>query len=37
VETEQQLRFLQAERCDQYQGLLFKPPLESAEIFELLP
>jgi EAL domain-containing protein (putative c-di-GMP-specific phosphodiesterase class I) len=37
VETEQQLRFLQEERCDQYQGLLFKPPLESAEVFELLP
>ena len=36
VETEQQLRFLQKERCDQYQGFLFKPPLESAEIFELL-
>jgi diguanylate cyclase len=37
VETEQQLRFLQAERCDQYQGNLFKPPLESAELFRLLP
>jgi diguanylate cyclase (GGDEF)-like protein len=37
VETEQQLRFLQEERCDQYQGVLFKPPLESAEVFELLP
>jgi diguanylate cyclase (GGDEF)-like protein len=36
VETEQQLRFLQTERCDQYQGLLFKPPLESTEIFTLL-
>jgi EAL domain-containing protein (putative c-di-GMP-specific phosphodiesterase class I) len=32
VETEQQLRFLQAERCDQYQGFLFKPPLESAKV-----
>jgi len=37
VETEQQLRFLQKERCDQYQGFLFKPPLGSAEVFELLP
>ena len=37
VETEQQLRFLQKERCDQYQGFLFKPALESAEVFELLP
>jgi diguanylate cyclase (GGDEF)-like protein len=37
VETEQQLRFLQEEQCDQYQGFLFKPPLESAEVFELLP
>jgi diguanylate cyclase (GGDEF)-like protein len=37
VETEQQLRFLQKERCDQYQGFLFKPPLESAEVFKLLP
>jgi diguanylate cyclase len=36
VETEQQLRFLQKERCDQYQGFLFKPALESAEVFELL-
>ncbi len=37
VETEQQLRFLQKEGCDQYQGFLFKPALESAEVFELLP
>jgi EAL domain-containing protein (putative c-di-GMP-specific phosphodiesterase class I) len=37
VETEQQLRFLQKERCDQYQGFLFKPALESAEVFKLLP
>jgi diguanylate cyclase (GGDEF)-like protein len=37
VETEQQLRFLQKEGCDQYQGFLFKPPLESAEILKLLP
>jgi diguanylate cyclase (GGDEF)-like protein len=36
VETEQQLLFLQKERCDQYQGLLFKPPLESGEVFKLL-
>jgi diguanylate cyclase (GGDEF)-like protein len=37
VETEAQLRFLQKERCDLYQGFLFKPPLESVEVFELLP
>jgi diguanylate cyclase (GGDEF)-like protein len=37
VETEEQLRFLQKERCDLYQGFLFKPPLESAEVLELLP
>lgn len=37
VETEQQLHFLQKEGCDQYQGFLFKPPLPSAEIFEILP
>ena len=37
VETEQQLQFLQKERCDQYQGFLFRPPLPSAEVFELLP
>jgi len=36
VETEQQLRFLQLERCDQYQGILFRPPLESAELLKLL-
>jgi diguanylate cyclase (GGDEF)-like protein len=37
VETEQQLQFLQKERCDQYQGFLFRPPLPSAEVFALLP
>ena len=37
VETEQQLQFLQKERCDQYQGFLFSPPLPSAEVFKLLP
>jgi diguanylate cyclase (GGDEF)-like protein len=37
IETEQQLRFLQQERCDQYQGLLFKPALESTEVLALLP
>jgi diguanylate cyclase (GGDEF)-like protein len=37
VETEQQLLFLREQRCDHYQGLLFKPPLESAALFDLLP
>jgi len=37
VETEQQLRFLHKERCDQYQGFLFKPALEGVKVFELLP
>jgi diguanylate cyclase len=36
VEAEQQLQFLQRERCDQYQGFLFRPPLPSAEVFKLL-
>jgi diguanylate cyclase len=36
VETEQQLHFLQKEGCDQYQGYLFKPPIPSTEIFEIL-
>jgi diguanylate cyclase (GGDEF)-like protein len=36
VETEQQLRFLQKERCDQYQGRLFRPPIENSAVFELL-
>ena len=37
VETEPQLRFLQKEQCDQYQGFLFNPALEGGEIFKLLP
>jgi EAL domain-containing protein (putative c-di-GMP-specific phosphodiesterase class I) len=37
VETKQQLLFLQKERCDQYQGFLFRPPLPRTELFELLP
>ena len=37
VETEQQLLFLREQRCDHYQGLLFKPPLESEALFKLLP
>jgi len=37
VETRQQLLFLQKERCDQYQGFLFRPPLPRTELFELLP
>ena len=37
VETQEQLLFLQKERCDQYQGFLFRPPLSCTEVFELLP
>jgi diguanylate cyclase (GGDEF)-like protein len=37
VETQQQLLFLQKERCDQYQGFLFRPPLPGTEVFKLLP
>jgi EAL domain-containing protein (putative c-di-GMP-specific phosphodiesterase class I) len=37
VETEQQLRFLQWMKCGHYQGFLFKPALESTELFKLLP
>ena len=37
VETKEQLAFLLKEGCDQYQGFLFRPPLPSTEVFELLP
>jgi len=37
VETKEQLDFLEKERCDQYQGDLFSPPLTNSELFELLP
>ena len=36
VETKRQLRFLQDEKCDQYQGLLFSPPVSSDKLFEML-
>jgi EAL domain-containing protein (putative c-di-GMP-specific phosphodiesterase class I) len=37
VETEQQQRFLQEERCDPYQGLLFKPTLEARKFSSFFP
>jgi diguanylate cyclase (GGDEF)-like protein len=37
VDTEEQLRFLQKMECDEYQGFLFRPPLESVEVFDLIP
>ena len=36
VETEEQLRFLQDEGCDQYQGFLFSPPVPSQKLFGML-
>ena len=36
VETKAQLKFLQEEGCDQYQGYLFSPPVPSEKMFEML-
>jgi diguanylate cyclase (GGDEF)-like protein len=36
VETDEQLRFLDAHGCDQVQGFRFSPPLPAAEIVELM-
>jgi diguanylate cyclase (GGDEF)-like protein len=36
VETKEQLRFLQNEGCDQYQGFLFSPPVPSQKLFGML-
>jgi EAL domain-containing protein (putative c-di-GMP-specific phosphodiesterase class I) len=36
IETEEQLRFLQKEGCDLYQGFLFSRPIAKNELFELL-
>jgi len=36
VETKEQLRFLQDEGCDQYQGFLFSPPVPSQKLFGML-
>jgi diguanylate cyclase (GGDEF)-like protein len=37
VETREQLRFLQQELCNQYQGFLFSKPVPADELFALLP
>jgi EAL domain-containing protein (putative c-di-GMP-specific phosphodiesterase class I) len=36
VETSEQLKFLQALNCDQYQGFHFSPPLPAAEFAQLV-
>jgi EAL domain-containing protein (putative c-di-GMP-specific phosphodiesterase class I) len=36
IESEEQLRFLQKEGCDQYQGFLFSRPVPKNELFKLL-
>ena len=37
VETKEQLNFLQKERCDNYQGYLFSPPVPEEELLKLHP
>ena len=36
VENEDQLAFLRKHRCDEMQGFLFSPPVESEKLLELL-
>ena len=36
VEREEQLEFLQAERCDEVQGYLISRPVEAVDLAELL-
>jgi diguanylate cyclase (GGDEF)-like protein len=36
VETKKQLRFLQTEGCDQYQGFLFSPPVPPEKLLNML-
>jgi EAL domain-containing protein (putative c-di-GMP-specific phosphodiesterase class I) len=37
IETKEQLRILQDEQCDQYQGYYFSRPIPGEELFKLLP
>jgi len=37
IETEEQMRILQEEQCDQYQGYYFSRPIPGEELFKLLP
>ncbi|MCX7221052.1 MAG: EAL domain-containing protein, partial [Burkholderiales bacterium] len=37
VESAQQLAFLQAQECDQFQGYLYSKPLSAAEMTQRLP
>ncbi len=37
VETKEQLRYLQDQNCDQYQGFYFSRPIPEAELLELIP
>ena len=36
VESKRQLQFLQDEKCDQYQGFLFSPPVPPEKLLEML-
>ena len=36
VETKRQLQYLQEEKCDQYQGFLFSPPVPPEKLFKML-